>query len=268
MKKLLLTIAIVLVAVSVGLLTAGCSNSISPSPSWADEENLTYAIQDTTTHENKGVMTVKTVRSPVNKTLNGKEYASADGKVTIDVEMTGEYTVHTEFLTSKYTVLALQKTYTDLTDASKNYVLNAKHGDGYYYYDKNGQTGEIKVGSSYTDSEYLYHYIRSYPLTSPPSGFSIADPTDGSAKKIVCSAVTVSDNTVTVPYPSSNKEVACKVIRISLSDKPHGASILAYFTPDETAYYMSGLSMFSSKKIPVKIIENDLTYVVTAMSVK
>ena len=41
---------------------------------------------------------------------------------------------------------------------------------------------------------------------------------------------------------------------------------ITYFTPDETAYYMSGLSMFSSKKIPVKIIENDLTYVVTSMS--
>ena len=267
MKKLLLTIALVLVVTTVGVLVAGCSNSISPAPAWANRETLTYAIENTTTHEAKGVMTVTTVRDPADKTLNGKEYASADGRVTIDVEMTGEYTVHTEFLTSRYTVLAIEKTYTDLADAAKNYVLNAKHADGYYYYDKNGRSGELKVGSSYTDSEYIYHYIRSYPLSNPPSGFTIADPNDGTAKKIVCSAVGTVELDA-VPFPTESKKVACKVIQISLSDKPQGASILAYFVPDDAAYYLTGLSISPSKKMPVKIIENDLTYTITAMSVK
>ena len=266
MKKFLLTIALVVVVVTVSLLAVGCSNSVSPSPSWADEENLTYAVTDTTTGENKGVLTVRTVRSPADKSLNGKEYSSADGKVYMDLELTGRCTVHTEFLTSRYTVVALRKTYTDLTDGSKSYVLAASHGNGYYYFDKNGQKGEIKTGGSFTDSEYLYHYIRSYPLSSPPSGFKIADPNDGSAKKISVSAYGTAK--LTVPYPTGNKDVTCVVMNVALADKPQGASIRVFFTPDEKDYHLTGLSISPSKKIPVKIVENDLTYTVTAMSVK
>ena len=89
MKKILLIIALVLVTVTVGVLFAGCSGSATPSAAWADEETLVYSITQTKTKESMGNMTVKTVRSPSDKSLNGKEYSSADGRVTIDVEKTG-----------------------------------------------------------------------------------------------------------------------------------------------------------------------------------
>lgn len=268
MKKLILAAILVAVLVGVSVLAAGCNNSATPYASWADEETLTYQITDTNTKAVKGTLTVKTERSisTAKKTLNGKEYPSADGIVTMEMEITGAYTQTTVFLTKGYSVLATQKTYVDETDATKNFVLNAYHSGNYYYYDKNGAKGEIKVGSTCTDSEYIYHYIRAYSLSSPPSNVSIADPNDGSVKKVGCSAY--ASTTIDVPYPGGNKAVNCTVIAITLTEKPQGQSIFVAYTPDSKDYELKGLSINASRKIPVQIIENNVTYTVTSMAVK
>ena len=265
MKKIVL---LVLVIAALSVVLTACSGSATPSTAWADEETLEYQIINNLTKENKGNMKVVTVRNPFDKTLGGKEYSSADGKVTIDITLEGQSTVHTEILTTKYTVLATHKVYTDLVDTSKSYELNAYHsGKNYVYTLNGGEEKKLKTGSSgYTDSDYIYHYIRCYPLTSPPSSIKVADPINNEVLTVSCSAYASTD--ITVPYPDGSKQAACTGTAVSLSSAPKGKSITVCFTPDSADYYMNGWSISPSKKIPVEIIENDLTYKITAMSVK
>ena len=257
---------IVLVVLLIGIMAvvlAGCSGSATPYSAWADEEVLEYKITNNLTGENVGTMTMTTVRNPSDKTLDGKEYASADGKVVIDLIKDGVCSVHTELLTLRYSVLATHKEYTDLADASKSYVLKAYHsGKNYFYSFNDGEEKKLKVGASgYADSEYIYHYIRCYTLSSPPSSVKVPDPLNDTVLTVSCSAY--ANWSFDVPYPTGTKNANCTVVAISLSSAPKGKPILAAFTPEGDA--MSELSQRDSMKMPAQIVENDLTYTVTSM---
>lgn len=263
MKKIILVVVLV---AALAVILAGCNSSAAPSSAWADEETLEYNVLDTNSRENLGTMKVVTVRNPADKTLDGAEY-NADGKVTIDIVTTRQI-VHIEMLTARYTVLATHKDYTDLTDAAGSYVLKAHHsGKNYFYTLNGGEEKKLKVGSTgYVDSEYIYHYIRCYPLNSPPSSIKVADPINHTVNTVACSAY--ASTKTAVPYPDGTKEAECTVVAISLSSAPVGKSISVAFTPDSTDFHMSGLSISPSKKMPVLIEENDVTYVISSMHVK
>ena len=262
MKK---TIATVVLILALAAVLVACNSSEPPTPAWADNEVLVYSVTSAS-GETLGEMTMTTVRRPDDKTLNGADYSSADGKVIFELKLTDKE-IRTEMLTKKYTVIAGRQTYVDLNNSDNSYVLTTRHDGKNYYYSYDG-AGEkrIRVGNSgYTDSMYIYHYIRSYPLSSPPSSLKIADPTTGSAITVGC---TVTDlDSLDIPFPSGVKSVLCQKIYISLSDAPRGSGIEVWYTPDSTDYQVAGLSQSPSKKFPVKIIENDVTYTLKSISV-
>lgn len=261
MKKIL---GVVALAVMICAVLVGCSGGSTVAPAWADREELVYNVTDTNTGETLGTMTVVNERRPEDKTLNGKTY-SADGKTTVTVAM-GETTINTVFLTSQYEVLASQKTRTEGENVT---VTNTYHSGKYYYYSVNGgEEKRLKTGTTgYTDSEYLYNYIRCYDLSSTsPASVKIADAATGTVKTVTTTRISVS--TASVPYPAGEKEVDCYVVAVSLSDTPSGSAIYAWYTPDNDDYNLSGKSISPSKKFPVKIVENNITYTLASMSVR
>lgn len=262
MKKI---IVFILAIAAVFTFTA-CSGSETPSMAWADMETLVYKVENTSTKEVLGEMKVVTERRPSDTTLDGHEY-SADGKVTINVK-TKDAELNSVLLTTKFTVVASEKTYKNFNDESKNYTLVSNHSGKNYFYSLNGgEEKKLKTGNSgYTDSEYIYHYIRSYPLSSPPSSVKVAYPLENRVVKVSCTAYAAEK--VNVPYPDGVKEVECTVVAVSLSDSPKGKSILVSFTPDSKDYYVEGRSISPSRKLPVKIMENDIMYTLTSVEVR
>lgn len=261
MKKIL---CVIVLAVIGCVVLAGCSSGTTVAPAWADEEVLTYTVKDTTTGETKGSMTVTNIRRPEDKELNGKTYSAADNKTIIEVTM-GEVATKSVFLTEQYTVLASQKT---RTEGEQVTTTSAYHSGKYYYYSVDGgEEKRIKTGSAaYADSEYIYSYIRCYELPTTPSAITIADAATGTTKTVTTTATGTKD--LSVPYPAGEKMTQCTVVAISLSDTPQGSPIYAYYTPDEDDYTVRGKSINPSKKFPVKIIENNLTYELTSITVK
>lgn len=270
MKKI---IAIIILLCTAVFALAACSGGETPAAAWADSETLVYEITDKNTAAVLGDMTVVTERSPSDKTLGGQEYSAADGRMSVEIKLKDGKEITTVMLMTKYSVLATSKTYKDSADASESYVLNSRHSGKYYYYSYDGgEEKRIKTGAAnYTDSEFLYHYIRSYPLTSPPSSLKIADPATDSVINLTC--MTYGNNVVSVPFPSSDgkidvKEVNCMAVAVSLADAPKGKAISVWYTPDSKEYYVEGISISPSKKIPVKIEENDVVYTISSITVR
>ncbi len=255
--------AIILVAL-VGAVLAGCSSAPTVSPAWGDDEILTYKITDTKTGVTKGSMEIVTERRPEDKTLSGKEYESADGKTTVKVTTDG-YSVTVTFLTSQYTVLAEEKV---ITTAEGTKTIVAYHSGKYAYYTVNGEEKDrLNVGSTgYTEAEYLYNYIRCFNQSATPTSIKIADYENGAVNTV--STAVVDAKEISVPYPSGAKMVKCNGVEITLNATPQGASIKAYYTPDDKDNTVGGSSIASSKKFPVVIIENDMTYVLESIVVK
>ncbi len=260
MKKILGVLA---VCVLTCVLLLGCTGASTIAPAWADEETLTYKITNSKSNETVGSMTVRNIRRPDDKTLNGKEY-NADGKTVIDITL-GEKTVKVTFLTKQYTVLAEEKI---IKEGEKETKINAYHsGKNAFYTIDGGEEKKIKTGNTgYTESEYLYNYIRCYALPTVPGVVKIADYLTGTTKTVNCSAYASAE--LSVPYPDGEKKKQCTVIAVSLADTPTGEAIYVWYTPDDESSNVSGVSISPSKKFPVKIVENDLTYTMVSMSVK
>lgn len=260
MKKiiiLLLTTALLIFALT------GCSGAATPSMSWADAETLTYDVTNTESTEKIGTMVVHTERTTTDNQLNGKSYA-CNTKTTILLE-TDKVKVETTILSKAYTALALSKNYTDKVDAAQSYTLEARQVGKNYLYSLNGAAElKLKTGTTYTFSEFIYSYIRCYPLASVPASIKIADPINNSVVAVGCSNTGVTDQ-LTIAFPDETKVVLCNIVAIKLSGSPVGKSIFVSYIPDKAEYHIQGLSITPSKKIPAKIVENDITYTLTSM---
>ena len=260
MKKII--VLLMCVMLGAGVLTA-CSGTETPYAAWADEETLTYSVTDASGAE-RGEMTVVTVRNPSDKTVGGTEYSSADGRTDITLTFDG-VTEKVIVLMKKFTAVAYSSEKT-LADGSKETVKGYYSGKYFYYSENGGAEQRLKVGSSsYLPGEFLYNFVRCYPMESTPASIKIADIKE---KRVATLTTAVyGRTTLTVPYPDGSKEVSCYAIAIGLADSPQGKPIYAFYTPDSAEYNVSVLSISPSKKIPVKMIENDITYTLTAIEV-
>lgn len=260
MKKII--VLLMCVMLGAGVLTA-CSGTEEPHAAWADEETLTYSVTDASGAE-RGEMTVVTVRNPSDKTVGGTEYSSADGRTDITSTFDG-VTEKVTVLMKKFTAVAYSSEKT-FADGSKETVVGYYSGKYFYYSENGGAEQKLKVGSSsYLPGEFLYNFVRCYPMESTPASIKIADIKE---KRVATLTTAVyGRTTLTVPYPDGSKEVSCYAIAIGLADSPQGKPIYAFYTPDSEEYNVSVLSISPSKKIPVKMIENDITYTLTAIEV-
>lgn len=260
MKKFL---TVLLISVLLIFALVGCSGASTPSMAWADAESLTYDVTNTESKEKIGTMTVVTLRTSTDNILNERTYAS-NTKTTIILE-TDKGKVETVILSKAYTALSLEKKYEDKLDESKSYTLNARQSGKNYFYSINGAAEKkLKTSGNYTFGEFIYNYIRCYPIGSVPSSIKVADPINDRVVTVK-SANTGGQEQLNLPYPDGTKEVTCNIVSISLSSSPIGKSILVSYIPDQSSYHIQGLSITPSKKIAAKIVENDITYTLVSM---
>ena len=258
MKKIFIIALLLLTCV----FFAACSgNTTTADQTWASTETLSFSVYDT--ERGAGNVPVGEATFSTTTILTAEEKASgADTKVTAVVTVDTQTTT-TIFYAKVYNVLSLKRTFVDTEDASANYILEGRHKDKNFIYettyaDNRKESGKIKVGSSnYTDFEFLYFYIRCYDPSSLPS-VTVPDLATGEAVALTCSrtatAVTVKTET------ELNTTGNCYEVAINRKSTPVGSPSYVYYLSDE-AFSAGEGSMIKSTRLPVKIVENNVSFV-------
>lgn len=264
MKKILFVIVILIVAFSF----AACSSTPPPGTSWADKEILVYDVL--IDGVSVGELTSTLERDPTDKTIAGVEYSKATSRLTVNyTNAQNGQSVEIKSLMNDFAPLA---TYKKVTSSDKNYELTARYDNKYYNYTlkQNGSesSDRIKVKAPFIDNDLLYTYLRCQNLDSGiNTSISIPDAHSGGLQSL--NVASQAAETLTVPYPDGNKSISCKKIAISRNDSPVGKSIYIYYTPGSAEYTIAGSigSMNDSSKIPVKIVESEMTYLIKTITV-
>ncbi len=279
MKKIISVLAILAVAcITIFSFTACNNNTITVNPCWANNEILTYTVYDNNVQN--GAASVGSLRFTLKSDLltdaekqlsfngNEKTYSSANVRLEETLIYVGKAEIHTTVLAKDYTVLATNKTYTDLVDATKSYTVQSYHDGKEYVYALTysgtaTQEGTIKVGSSdYTDNEFLYYYIRCYSLSGVPSAINVADPLSGLNYKLTCGA---KENAATIKTECDLGSVACNLVQVAYSEEPVGSPINIYYLPDSIVFESVGIKQ--STKVAARIEENNIVYVLNGYEV-
>ncbi|NLL56247.1 MAG: hypothetical protein GX242_03430 [Clostridiales bacterium] len=265
MKRLLL-VCLLLIA-SVIMVSCG-GNVTTPTAAWAGIEVLNYAVEDSN-GQNLGTMTTTMRRKSTegfSYVLEDKEYATADCRMTMELD-TLEYQITTTILAKGMNTLAAKKVFVDKKDNANNYTMVGYQDGKRFVYTIDGKSQKkLNVGNAnYCLNEFLYMYIRCYGIDSVPGQINIPDIQNGTVIKVVASAKTKAKNFEAVPYPDEAKTVLCNKVDISLKDSPVGKAITVYYTPDQDVYNIDSFASTATttKKIPVQIIENNITYKLT-----
>jgi hypothetical protein len=267
MKKLLLVCLLLIVSATL----ASCTGSVAtPTAAWAGIEVLNYAVEDIN-GKTLGEMTTTVRRKSTegfSNILEGKEYSTSDCRMEMKLT-TDKYEIDTTILAKGMNSLAIKKVFVDKQDNQNSYTLTGHHEGKRFVYSIDGSASKkLNVGAAgYSESEYLYMYLRCYGIDNVPASISIADTTNGTVTKVATSSKKQALSIDAVPYPDGAKSVLCNMVNISLSDSPIGKGITVYYTPDESAYNIDSFaqSATTTKKIPVLIVENDISYRLTGI---
>lgn len=254
------------------MLLSGCSKDVPiPGVAWADTETLTYNIEDGST--SIGTLTVVSQRLKSGEykieKMDGKTFKLSSGaritKVAKDIN--GKEIMYSESLLNGFTSLASYK-YVDYSGTK--YEHKVYHEGKYFYYSKDGgDYKKLKAKSSYADNELLYNIIRCYELDKGYSStLSVLSPASDSLESIAITVTTDSAKTFEINYIDNNgeakkKSANCATAILSKTDAPSGMTITVWYA---TNFQLSGAVSVPNNTsifIPVKIIENNLTYTLT-----
>lgn len=263
MKKILTLVILIL---TLSLTLAGCGGTTPPGSSWADKETLVYDVFNG--EQAVGTLTATLERDPEDTTIDGTEYSKATSKLTINYTFNDE-SINIESLLNDFTPLATSKV---VSTTNKEYTLNSYYKGKYYHYnlENNGnkKSGRMKVKGEVIDNDLLYTYLRCQNLENGLNKtLAIPDATTGSLQSY--SANAVGTENILVPFPDGEKTVAAYKIKISRTSSPIGESIFIYYSPNTTEATITGglTSLNDSRKIPLKIVENNMTYILKSITV-
>lgn len=276
MKKKLILLLIIVISLST-VLVACSNNKNAPAAAWAGDEVLEYDIT-TLNGEKIGTMVseLRRKQSPsFSNKIDEKTY-DADNSFELHID-TDKIEITTKVLAKGYQSIAQKKVYVDKENSENNYTLISYHSGNYYYYSINGKDQErIKITASYTESEFLYNYIRCYGIDSLPTSIKMFNSISNKVSEV--GAVNTGETKVfDILYPDgkdendktkfTSKSIKCNKLEITLKDSPIGKPIELYYTPDQEEYNLSSFSMDTSKKFPVCIIENDVKYTLKSIQI-
>ena len=275
MKKAIIVAVCVVVAISALLFSACTGGGVTVDQAWASNESLSYSMYDS--EVNGGTTKVGSVNMVTTTNLTADEkgaYPKADTKVTVSLTRDGVCTLDTTFYTRVQNVISLKRTYVDLQNCENDYVLNARHDGKNYVYDitypsasdKNA-SGKINVGNAnYTDNEFIYFYIRCYDVASVPSSIKIADPFNNTAYEVGCTYQSDSATVTVETDKFGTNVISANSVTVSRNENPVGSGLTVYYLPEKSDYSYGGLSLIKSVKLPVKIVENNISYVLNDFS--
>lgn len=290
MRKLLIVLVVAILAAGAALATASCSNKAAvPGAVWANEEVAEYQIiRDNVV---VGAMVIRMERLPAGSevTLNatGETYSigsSAHGtRVTVTASDSADpdnVWLYAESIMDRFTSVA---SYRKMNYGGENYELKAHFSGKYYYYTLNGGKEErIRVGKSgFLDREHMFTIVRCYDIEAGYSGsYKIADPFSGEAVKISVAAageVAFSNPVEVVDFAGNSETRAttlCTAVTFSRTETPQGKPVTVLYSKadgleakgDPASSDAAGGT--GSVRVPVQIIENDVTYNLVRISAK
>ena len=157
-----------------------------------------------------------------------------------------------------------------------NYELKSRYEDKYYYFSVNGGAEErLRVGESgFVDREQLYTVVRAYDLDAGYSGqYKIADPLSDEVVTIGVSSggetiynyeYTVTNFEGTVTTMNTTDAIVMNFARTST---PQGMAITVVYSATDALEVLGNpagggfaAGGNSSVRIPLRIVENDITY--------
>ena len=240
MKKFVIILLVMILVVTAALTAVSCNgNTNVPGAVWANGETVKYDIMRGT--ENLGTLTVTLEKLSPNSeaTLNatGETYkinSSAHGtRITVTAQANdGTEWLKSESIMDMFTSIA---SYRKVNYNGSNYELKSRYEDKYYYFSINGGAEErLRVGESgFVDREQLYTVVRAYDLDAGYSG----NTTDAIVMNFARTS-TPQGMAITVVYSATDA--------LEVLGNPAGGGFAAGGN--------------SSVRIPLRIVENDITY--------
>lgn len=277
MKKIILVLLVAAIIAVGSVSLAGCSPDVPvPGIAWANNETLTYDIKDGET--SIGTLTVTTSKIAAGDHIIERfrpEPFSISGGVSAGTRIVkratdtdGNEIMYSESLLNGFTSLA---SYKKVNFGGKNYELRVYHEGKHFYYAEGGNGFQrIKAKSGYADNELLYNIIRCYDIgVGYSSSYSVLSPLSESLEKVSVSTSTAAAAAFELNYTDRNgapaqKQVNCITATFTKTDSPSGRPITVWYAPSDFQL-LGNVNIANNKSIflPVKIIENNLTYSLT-----
>ena len=288
MRKFLILMLVVVLALGAGVSLVACSGDVDlPGLKWTNEEVLTYEMYDGDVLV--GALAVKTERvDSGNQTLNmtGETHnVSAStvkgARVTmVASDLDGNEIMASESLLNGFTTLASAK---KVSYNGVEYTTKARYDGKRYYYSVNGgEEKKMKIKQSFVDNELLYTVLRAYTLENSYSGtYIVVDNVAGEKVEM-----NISTSNADVCYNGANNagikvlsdgieslasNVKCVELNIQRASAPVGTPIKVTYSVEGDG----GLSVLGkgsaghrSTHVPVKIVENNITYKLASIDCK
>ncbi|MBO7156599.1 MAG: hypothetical protein J6V83_04255 [Clostridia bacterium] len=296
MRKLLVVMLVIVLAITSAIALVACGGDVDlPGRKWTNKEVLSYEIYEGETKIGALVITTERIGSG-EQTLNAtgdKHVVSASSvkgtRVTMAAsDLNGNIMMASESILDGFTTLA---SYKQVKYNGADYVVKARYdGKRYRYSINGGEEEKIKVKTGFVDNELLYTVLRCYSIEDSYTGtYTVIDAVAGTKQNLSISTSNADARYNGTPYQvegatvnqikvvtgdgavSYVTNVKCVELQIAKSDAPIGSPIFVSYSVEGT----DGLSVLgegatgnSSTHIPVRIKENNLTYILASIECK
>ncbi|MDR0751124.1 MAG: hypothetical protein LBF12_00830 [Christensenellaceae bacterium] len=285
MKKLILSLTLLIVLTSTIFIFAACSSSAPvPGVSWATTETLKYDIIDSANNNVK----IGFYETSIEKLIAADNYVidkipNQKFKISTNVlkgfryketakDLNDAILMETESIFDGFNVIgSYKKVYANSLNITPYETIIILE-DGKFKITINGESKPaIKSKGNITPNELIYNAVRPYSELDDSFSTSLAviDPTSG--KTLDINIATTSDReNIKFNYSNNNSELTateqpCIKVKISKGSAPIGKIIEAWYTP--ASFKISGSLNLSNSNysihIPAKIVENNLVYLLT-----
>lgn len=288
MRKFLILMLVVVLALGAGVSLVACSGDVDlPGLKWTNEEVLTYEMYDGDVLV--GALAVKTERvdsgnqmlNMTGETHNVSASTVKGARVTmVASDLDGNVIMASESLLNGFTTLASAK---KVSYNGVEYTTKARYDGKRYYYSVNGgEEKKMKIKQSFVDNELLYTVLRAYTLENSYSGtYIVVDNVAGEKVEM-----NISTSNADVRYNGANNagikvlsdgieslasNVKCVELNIQRASAPVGTPIKVTYSVEGDG----GLSVLGkgsaghrSTHVPVKIVENNITYKLASIDCK
>lgn len=282
MKK----IALFILTVALGALTltalTACADPVVPGRAWADKETLSYvAYSVNDTEKQNPLFTMTTVMENLPKgsyalsTAPDRTFNMGESSRRYTVTATdgaGKRILYSESLMNSFVSVASHK---EVDFNGKKYSYDTEVSGKYLNYDltvgEENFKDSINVGDKYIDNELIYSYIRTYSSAESnlSSSIYLVDVPNRRLTYVNYRTTGTGESTLSHYAAEPDKKIKSARVEISRASSPVGSPIrVDYSLSTEGNFtFASQSSNSESVRIPVQIIENDIIYYLTAVSV-
>lgn len=272
MKKVLFII--VIVALLIIPLTA-CSQEPVPGSAWASYEELLYEVTEGTTVIGSLTTTITRI------TEESFEFESLERTITINDRVTRGTFIEIAYMDLSDNIFLTNQILMDGFNTVASYreqvvdgatyetkILYDDKGVDWFSLKKDGNTinsGDMRIRGSVVDSGAIYTYFRAYNIGIKDFSrtIDVPNPTTGNAETLSFTSLG-SEKVNGVPLGGEKLNDLTNIdtikARITRTSPPVGESIIVYYAQQKDEYRVIAEGSYNSFRIPVKIIENNLTY--------